>query len=190
MMSSGIWFRRRLSAEGAKPESNNRWKSDLGHVCMYVCMVIDLCTRHLMFEVRNIASSGVPGYVQNFSPIGPVVSELQKRGAHVRTCGSTPSLGCALASAVWYLSIYQLWAQSAQPFWRYWHSPLTSFKNTSHAPRAGPPTPHPIAPTHVSHKFYWMDLSNSEERVIIGARSDEIWCFTFRAAMVMPTFLR
>ena len=25
-------FRRRLSAEGAKPESNNRWKSDLGHV--------------------------------------------------------------------------------------------------------------------------------------------------------------
>ena len=29
-------FRQRLSAEGAKPESNNRWKSDLGHVCMYV----------------------------------------------------------------------------------------------------------------------------------------------------------
>ena len=29
-------FRRRLSAEGAKPESNNRWKSELGHVCMYV----------------------------------------------------------------------------------------------------------------------------------------------------------
>ena len=28
-------FRRRLSAEGAKPESNNRWKSELGHVCMY-----------------------------------------------------------------------------------------------------------------------------------------------------------
>ena len=25
-------FRRRLSAEGAKPESNNRWKSELGHV--------------------------------------------------------------------------------------------------------------------------------------------------------------
>ena len=31
-------FRRRLSAEGAKPESNNRWKSELGHVCRYVCM--------------------------------------------------------------------------------------------------------------------------------------------------------
>ena len=30
-------FRRRLSAEGAKPESNNGWKSELGHVCMYVC---------------------------------------------------------------------------------------------------------------------------------------------------------
>ena len=33
----GALFRRRLSAEGAKPESNNRWKSELGHVCMYVC---------------------------------------------------------------------------------------------------------------------------------------------------------
>ena len=31
-----IYFRRRLSAEGAKPESNNRWKSDLGHVCGWV----------------------------------------------------------------------------------------------------------------------------------------------------------
>ena len=30
--------RRRLTAEGAKPESNNRWKSDLGHVPMYVGM--------------------------------------------------------------------------------------------------------------------------------------------------------
>ena len=29
-------FRRRLSAEGAKPESSNRWKSDLGHVCGWV----------------------------------------------------------------------------------------------------------------------------------------------------------
>ena len=35
-------FRRRLSAEGAKPESNNRWKSDLGHVCMYVCMWVGM----------------------------------------------------------------------------------------------------------------------------------------------------
>ena len=30
-------FRRRLSAEGAKPESNKRWKTGSGHVCMYVC---------------------------------------------------------------------------------------------------------------------------------------------------------
>ena len=30
------FFRRRLSAEGTKPESNNRWKSELGHVCMWV----------------------------------------------------------------------------------------------------------------------------------------------------------
>ena len=34
----GVLFRRRLSAEGAKPESNNRWKSDLRHVGMYVGM--------------------------------------------------------------------------------------------------------------------------------------------------------
>ena len=42
-------FRRRLSAEGAKPESNNRWKSELGHVCMYVgrwvCMVLGIISR-------------------------------------------------------------------------------------------------------------------------------------------------
>ena len=31
-------FRRRLRAEGAKPESNNRWKMGSGHVCIYVCM--------------------------------------------------------------------------------------------------------------------------------------------------------
>ena len=32
-----VLFRRRLIAEGAKPESNNRWKSELGYVlCMYV----------------------------------------------------------------------------------------------------------------------------------------------------------
>ena len=33
-------FRRRLSAEGAKPESNNRWKMGSGHVCIYVCMYV------------------------------------------------------------------------------------------------------------------------------------------------------
>ena len=42
-------FRRRLSAEGAKPESNNRCKSDLGHVCMWVvgwvCMVFGIISR-------------------------------------------------------------------------------------------------------------------------------------------------
>ena len=30
-------FRRRLSAEVAKPESNKRWNSGSGHVCLYVC---------------------------------------------------------------------------------------------------------------------------------------------------------
>ena len=42
-------FRRRLSAGGAKPESNNRWKSELGHVggyvCMYLCMVFEIISR-------------------------------------------------------------------------------------------------------------------------------------------------
>ena len=40
-----VLFRRRLSAEGAKPESHNRWKSDLGHVCMYVCIVFGIISR-------------------------------------------------------------------------------------------------------------------------------------------------
>ena len=35
-----LLFRRRLSAEGAKPKLNNRWKSDLGHVGMYVCTYV------------------------------------------------------------------------------------------------------------------------------------------------------
>ena len=35
-----VSFRRRLSAEGAKPESNNRWKSELGHVGGYVFMYV------------------------------------------------------------------------------------------------------------------------------------------------------
>ena len=35
--ASSCFFRHRLSAEDAKPESNNRWKSELGHVCMWVC---------------------------------------------------------------------------------------------------------------------------------------------------------
>ena len=38
-------FRRRLSAKGAKPDSNNRWKSDLSHVCMYVGMVFGIISR-------------------------------------------------------------------------------------------------------------------------------------------------
>ena len=33
-------FRRRLSAEGAKPKSNNRWKMGSAHVCIYVCMYV------------------------------------------------------------------------------------------------------------------------------------------------------
>ena len=39
---SGLRKRRLIQTEaervGAKPESNNRWESELGHVCMYVCM--------------------------------------------------------------------------------------------------------------------------------------------------------
>ena len=35
-----VQFRWRLRAEGAKPGSNNRWKSYLGHVGRYVCMYV------------------------------------------------------------------------------------------------------------------------------------------------------
>ena len=43
---NGVSFRRRLSAAGAKPESNNRCPMKLGAgscmcVCMYVCVVLD-----------------------------------------------------------------------------------------------------------------------------------------------------
>ena len=44
---------------------------------------------HLKFKVCIITSCGIPDCVQNFSPIGPVVSEIQKRGVHVRTCNGT-----------------------------------------------------------------------------------------------------
>ena len=39
--------------------------------------------RHLKFKVCTITSCGIPDCVQNFNPIGPVVSEIEKG---VRTC--------------------------------------------------------------------------------------------------------
>ena len=42
-----------LSAEGAKPESNNRWKSDLGHVCGYVWYLeLSREPRHVAQQMR------------------------------------------------------------------------------------------------------------------------------------------
>ena len=73
-----LYFRRRLSAEGAKPESNNRWKSDLGHVCMYVCgyvwylelsrepIHIAQQTRHQNVGLRNGHCLGTVSLVCNF----------------------------------------------------------------------------------------------------------------------------
>ena len=52
-----VLFRRRLSAEGAKPESNNRCKSELGHVCVWVCVWVCVCVWYLELspEPRHLA---------------------------------------------------------------------------------------------------------------------------------------
>ena len=39
-ISNICYFRRRLRAEGAKPQSNNLWKSDLGRICIYIGMYV------------------------------------------------------------------------------------------------------------------------------------------------------
>ena len=53
------FFRRRLRAEGAKPKSNKRWKTGLGHVCMYVCMYVCIfvCFSHISHNLQRILSS-------------------------------------------------------------------------------------------------------------------------------------
>ena len=48
-----LLFRRRLSAEGAKPESNNRWKSELGQVCGWVWYLeLSREPRHVAQQMR------------------------------------------------------------------------------------------------------------------------------------------
>ena len=72
-------FRRRLSAEGAKPESNNRWKSELGHVCMYVCtyvcgwvcMVFGIISRT---KARSATNENQNGGLRNGHCLGTVSS--------------------------------------------------------------------------------------------------------------------
>ena len=61
-----LLFRRRLSAEGAKPESNNRWKSDLGHVCMWVgtAMYVQLCMYVAGYGIWNYPRAPL-GYFYN-----------------------------------------------------------------------------------------------------------------------------
>ena len=58
-MHIAILFRRRLRAEGAKPKSNKRWKTGLGHVCMYVCMYVCIfvCFSHISHNLQRILSS-------------------------------------------------------------------------------------------------------------------------------------
>ena len=46
-------FRRRLSAEGAKPESSKRWKTGSGHVCLYVCMHVFSRISHDLEHLAN-----------------------------------------------------------------------------------------------------------------------------------------
>ena len=58
--------------------------------------------QHPKSERRVTICFVMPGHIPNVSKIGPVVSEIRKRGVHVRTCGSTPSLRCASVSGVWY----------------------------------------------------------------------------------------
>ena len=53
-------FRRRLSAEAAKPESNNRLKMGSGYVCMYVYMFVRLVFANIWrFKTAN-ESKAVP----------------------------------------------------------------------------------------------------------------------------------
>ena len=56
----------------------------------------------------------IPGYMQDFSSIGPVVSDIQNRDVHVRTCSGTPNVGRASATAVCYLHTYKVSVQSDQ----------------------------------------------------------------------------
>ena len=50
-------------------------------------------------ESRVTISCMIPVYIQSFSPIGSVASEIRKRGVHVRTCGNTQNLRGASLSA-------------------------------------------------------------------------------------------
>ena len=53
-------FRRRLRAEGAKPKSNKRWKTGLGHVCMYVCMYICMFFTYISQFTAHTEFKSVP----------------------------------------------------------------------------------------------------------------------------------
>ena len=55
-----ILFRRRLRAEGAKSKSNKRWKTGLGHVCMYVCMYICMFFTYISQFTAHTEFKSVP----------------------------------------------------------------------------------------------------------------------------------
>ena len=57
---ASAFFRRRLRAEGAKPKSNKRWKTGLGHVCMYVCMYICMFFTYISQFTAHTEFKSVP----------------------------------------------------------------------------------------------------------------------------------
>ena len=65
---------------------------------------------------------------------------------------------------------------------------LWLWKNTPHAARAGPLSPHPTAPVHVCYESEWMRLPYSQERIAVGALLSELRRCTFGAVVVLDRF--
>ena len=64
--------RRRMGAEGAKPESNKRWKTGSGHVYLFLCMYV------CMFFFEDISRSRAVSESKVVSCCSPVNSTLHR----------------------------------------------------------------------------------------------------------------